>query len=334
MDNKIDFFRGMLLVCSIAIASYVLGRYVPIIGAGGFAIFIGMMIATFLGIKKEYKKSISFSSKFILHLSIVLLGLSINLKNIAMTGIESLPIILTGITVSFLISNILGKYLGINFKMRNLIGAGTGVCGGSAIAAVSSVINPEEKDISCSLSIIFLFNIIAVFTFPVLGHILHMSQHFFGIFAGSAINDTSSVVAAGYIYGDEAGKYATTVKLVRTLSIIPIVLVFSFIEAKNQSSKKYDFKKSVPWFIVGFVLMSIFRSIFDFFPNFIIINNIIKIFAEIGKFLIIIAISAIGLQTDLKTIDRSVMKPIVLGFATWLGVIISTLGMEYFLKVI
>ena len=293
-----------------------------------------MMIATFLGIKKEYRKSISFSSKFILHLSIVLLGLSINLKNIAMTGIESLPIILTGITTSFLISNILGKYLGINFKMRNLIGAGTGVCGGSAIAAVSSVINPEENDISCSLSIIFLFNIIAVFTFPVLGHILHMSQHFFGIFAGSAINDTSSVVAAGYIYGDEAGKYATTVKLVRTLSIIPIVLIFSFIEAKNQISKKYDFKKSVPWFIIGFILMSIFRSIFDFFPNFIIINNIIKIFAEIGKFLIIIAISAIGLQTDLKTIDRSVMKPIILGFATWLGVIISTLGMEYFLKVI
>jgi uncharacterized integral membrane protein (TIGR00698 family) len=314
--------RGILFVLIIAILGEVLGRQVPTIGAGGFSILLGMLIANIFGIKKSFEEGINFSSKFILHFSIILLGLSINFHNVVKVGGKSLPIIILGITSSFVVANIVGKIMGLNSNTRNLIGAGTGICGGSAIAAISAVINPKEEEISYSLSIIFLFNLLAVFIFPILGHILHMTQQYFGVFAGSAINDTSSVVAAGYIYGNEAGKLATTVKLTRTLAIIPMVLFFSF---KNKSSEKFSLRKSVPWFISGFVIMSFVRTGFDYFPQFEMAQNIMNVLNECGKFMITMAIGAIGLKTEFKSLKSSGIKPIIVGLCTWLAVICTTL---------
>lgn len=327
-----NIYKGLLIVVGISIISLHFGKKVPSIGPSGFGIIIGMIISSLLGIKKEFQAGIKFSSKTILHISIVLLGVSINLKDIMKTGLESFPVIITGVLISFLVSNILGKILKIDYKLRNLIGGGTGICGGSAIAAISSVIKPKEEDISYSLSIIFLFNIIAVFLFPSLGHLLNMSQHFFGIFAGSAINDTSSVVAAGYIFGDEAGKFATTVKLTRTMAIIPVVLIFLFISVKEKN-KKYKIMEVIPWFILSFILMSLFRTIIDFIPNLSVLRNLMNNLAEIGKFFIVMAITAIGLQTNIKNLSFSIIKPIILGFVTWLLVILSTFGMQILLKI-
>ena len=332
MEKIKDIYRGVTLVVIIAFISLFLGQKVPSVGAGGFGIIIGILIASLLGVKEEFQAGIKFSSKTILHISIVLLGISINLKDIMKTGLESLPVIITGVLISFLVSNIIGKMFGVDYKIRNLIGGGTGICGGSAIAAISSVINPKEEEISCSLSIIFLFNVIAVFIFPSIGHFLNMSQHSFGIFSGSAINDTSSVVAAGYIYGNEAGKFATTVKLTRTMSIVPVVLVFSFLSAKGKE-KNHKIKDIIPWFILCFIFMSFFRTIIDFFPKLSELKILIKSLSEIGKFFIVMAITAIGLQTDFKNLSFAIIKPIILGFITWLFVIFSTFGMQLFLKI-
>ena len=332
MESFNEKYKGLFVVVGISTISIFLGKAFPLIGSGGFGIVIGMVVASLLGIKKEFQEGISFSSKEILHISIVLLGVSINLKDIMKTGIESFPVIITGVLISFLVSNVFGKMLGIDYKIRNLIGGGTGICGGSAIAAISSVIKPQKEDISCSLSIIFLFNIVAVFLFPSIGHFLNMSQHFFGIFAGSAINDTSSVVAAGYIFGDEAGKFATTVKLTRTMAIIPVVLIFSFTSVKEKG-EKYKITEIIPWFILCFILMSLVRTIIDFFPNLSIIRNLMNNLTEIGKFFIIMSITAIGLQTNIKNISTSIIKPIILGFITWLFVIFSTFGMQILLKI-
>ncbi len=317
--------KGVSLVLFISFVSFILGQYFPVIGGAGFGIIIGMITAYFFKNIKSFESGIDFSAKTILHISIVLLGATVNIGCVLSTALESFPLLVLSISVSFIISNIVGKMFGLNFNMRNLIGAGTGICGGSAIAALSSIIKPSEKEISYSLSIIFLFNIIAVFTFPIIGHFFHMSQHFFGMFAGSAINDTSSVVAAGYIFGEEAGKYAVTVKLTRTLAIIPVILIFSAITAKTKENSNRI--KSFPWFITWFMIIVGINSLLVFTDGniYLLLNKLMKLLGETGKFLIITAISAIGLKTDLKKMINSGIKPLLTGLITWLGVTLTVL---------
>ena len=198
-----------------------------------------------------------------LNISIVLLGSGLDMQTIFGTGMHSVPTIFTGAFSSFLIANLLGKSLKKNSNLRNLIGAGTGICGGSAIAALSSVIDIDERDISYSLSTIFLFNIVGVFLFPAIGHWLHMTQKSLGMSAGSAINDTSSAIASGYIYGNDSGEYATTVKLARSLMTILVVFVFLWVMSyRNRKDDKPVVKTSFPWSVIGFIAASIFNSLF------------------------------------------------------------------------
>ena len=331
MEKLQEMRKGLIVVFGISITAFLLGYMVPVVGGAGFGIIIGMVVASISKNLRKFEAGIEFSAKTLLHISIVLLGVTVNITSIAKTGIESLPVLILSISVSFLAANIFGKIFGLNFNMRNLIGAGTGICGGSAIAALSAVIKPNDKEISYSLSIIFLFNIIALFTFPIIGHIFNMSQHFFGMFAGSAINDTSSVAAAGYIYGDAAGKFAVTVKLTRTLAIIPIILIFSAIVAKKRGN--CNKKTLFPWFITGFILMSILNTISDFIPmeaarN---IKLIMTVFEIAGKFLIVMAITAIGLKTNLKNIALSGVKPLLTGVLTWISVVLTALFAQIYL---
>lgn len=333
MKEKILSLKGIVPVFIIAVISHYLGKAFPAIGGAAFGILFGILCASFFNISDSLKTGIDFASKQILHISIILLGTSINIFDVAKTGKDSFPVIIIGLFVSFAAANIIGKAMGINFKLRNLIGAGTGICGGSAIAAISPVIKADEKEISFSLSTIFLFNIAAVFLFPVIGHLFNMSQLFFGMFAGSAINDTSSVVAAGYIYGVEAGKYATTVKLTRSLMIIPVVLTFAFINRKRENGDSFSIKKAVPWFITGFVIMSMVNTLFHGIDSqlALTVKPIFNLFSEAGKFLIIASITAIGFKTDIKEIRKTSLNPLLLGFATWCAVIISTLAVQLFI---
>ena len=314
-------YLGMALSILLALFAWKLGNLIPIVGGPVFGIVLGIIINNTLGKPKATLPGIMFTSKKILTWAIVVLGAGLSLTQVLKTGLSSFSVTIFTLTASFITAFTVGKLLGIPYKLKALIGVGTAICGGSAIAAISPIIEADDMEISYSISTIFLFNIIAVLIFPPLGHLLGFSDKAFGLWAGTAINDTSSVVAAGYAYSNAAGSYATIVKLTRTTMIIPISLIFAFITAykKKKESKKgskvnYSFRKIFPWFIIGFLLTSLLNTLGIFKGDSLTYIN------TTGKFMIVMAMSAIGLNTDLKKMVSNGIRPILLGFIVWVSV--------------
>jgi uncharacterized integral membrane protein (TIGR00698 family) len=331
MKKIINIFPGIIIVILISAVAYFLGRILPIIGAAVFGIIIGILIKNIFKIPEFANHGINFSSKRILQLSIILLGGTLSMTQIVKTGLSSLFVMIFTISGAFLAAFIAGKFLKISTNLKSLIGTGTAICGGSAIAAVSSVIDADEHEIAYSISTIFLFNVLAVLIFPPLGYFLGMSDYGFGLFAGTAINDTSSVVAAGYTFSNNAGDFATIVKLTRTTMIIPISLIFMvyvLVKKKKDADHgvKFNFKKIFPWFILGFIGMAIINSTG-------IINDSASFYIkEAAKFLIVMALSAIGLKTDFRKMLETGPKPLMLGFIVWFVVSLTSLAVQFFSK--
>lgn len=314
---------GLILAILTGFSAKICGDYFPIIGGPVFGIIFGLAIGNLFKIPSVTEFGLKFTSKKVLQYAIIILGGSLGLGEVIKTGSESIWVMLSTMFIAFLFAYILGKWLKTGFTATSLIGVGTAVCGGSAIAAVAPAINAEDTDIAYSISVIFLFNVIAALVFPPIGHLLGMTQIQFGLWAGTAVNDTSSVVAAAYSYGDIAGNYAVIVKLTRTLMIIPISLVFALIAASRNKNKinheKNSLIKSIPWFIIGFLIMSLLNT------QGIISTENSYLFSKAGKLLITIAMAAIGFNSDFKKIAKSGFKPIFLGFLLWIIVSISSL---------
>ena len=310
---------GILAACAIAIPSWFAGKLAPIIGGPIFAILAGMLLS-YIKRPASYAKGIDFSGKKILQYSIIFLGFSLDLGAVAKAGMDSIGVMVFTLTAAFLTAFLVGKLLKIDSKVKILIGVGTAICGGSAIAATAPVIDASEDDIAFSISTIFMFNIIAVFVFPALGRLLQLGQTDFGLWAGTAINDTSSVVAAAFSYGDEAGRYATVVKLTRTLMIIPITLVLAILrvreERKNGShtALKPRLARIFPWFILGFLAASFVGSI-GLLPA-----GADSSLTQAGKFGICMAMAAIGLKSNPLSLIKNGIKPVFLGLACWIAV--------------
>ena len=250
-----------------------------------------------------------------------------NLKDILKIGSSSLPIILSTITTSLVVAFVLCKLLKIPSKIATLIGVGSSICGGSAVAATAPVIEADDEEIAQAISVIFLFNILAALIFPTLGGLLGLSNDGFGLFAGSAVNDTSSVTATATawdgIHGSNTLDHATIVKLTRTLAIIPITLVLALKRTRdNGKSSKVDLKKIFPYFILFFVLASIITTVFNLPVS---ITAPIK---DLSKFFIIMAMSAIGLNTNIVKLIKSGGKPILLGFSCWMAITVVCLSMQ------
>jgi uncharacterized integral membrane protein (TIGR00698 family) len=312
MQHK--YVKGFLISFLFAVPAYFLGQFFPLIGGPVFGILLGIL---FSGIKLPHScdEGIRYTGKKVLQYAIILLGFEMNLFHVLSVGSQSLAVMFCTLSTSFLTAWGIGRMLGLDPAMTTLIGAGTGICGGSAIAAVAPVIHAEDKDIAFSISTIFLFNIIAVFLFPFLGHLWGFSDLGFGMWAGTAINDTSSVVAAGYSYSPEAGNYATIVKLTRALMIVPVCLFFAFLTSRKKSKEEhFKFTKVFPWFILWFVIASIINT------SGILPANLSHFLGSAGKFSIILAMSAIGLHTDVKNLLRNGLRPILLGLACWIAV--------------
>ncbi len=201
-----------------------MGQHVPLVGSAVPGAVIGAVIAIAVKPGARLAPGLKWASTFVLQCSVVLLGAQLSIGEAARVGVSSLPVMLGTLAVCLGAAWLYGRLLGVPGDLRTLIGVGTGICGGSAIAAVSPVIEAASTDVAYAISTIFLFNIAAVLAFPLLGHALGMSQQSFGLFAGTAVNDTSSVVATATTYGAAATSHAVVVKLVRTLMIIPICL--------------------------------------------------------------------------------------------------------------
>ena len=328
MKNKI---YGLLLSIIIALFSTILGKKFEIIGAPIIAVIIGILINNLISLSEKFRPGIKFSSKYVLQASIVILGFTLNLRQVKEVGLSSLSVTLITISAAYIGAYLLGRLLGVDKDLIALIGSGTAICGGSAIAAVSTVIEPEEHDLAYAMSTIFLFNVIAALIFPPIGHLLGMNDNVFGLWAGTAINDTSSVVAAGYAYSEAAGDFATIVKLSRTIMIIPICFVYSFIKVRKknpedmQKNPEINIRKIFPWFILLFLLASVITTFVE--P----ISLLKGYFSESAKFMIAMALGAVGLSTNFRQMFKTGLKPIFLGFCLWLIVSVTSLIVQYFL---
>ena len=334
MESIKKIWKGVLFCILIAIVSWYLGKLLPIVGGPVFAILIGMVIALFLKKRDSFQPGIQFTSKKVLQYAVILLGFGMNLNSIYLTGKQSLPIILSTIATSLILSFILYKALKMDSKISILIGVGSSICGGSAIAATAPVIHADDEEIAQSISVIFLFNILAALIFPTLGGILGLSNEGFGLFAGTAVNDTSSVTAAATawdgIHGSNTLETATIVKLTRTLAIIPITLVLAFVQTRKAQSSEgttVKLKSILPYFILFFVLASVITTIFNPPEAFV---NLTK---NLSKFMIIMAMGAIGLNTDLVKLVKSGGKPIFMGLCCWIGITCVSLLMQHILGI-
>ena len=317
---------GLLLAAAIALAALGLGRLAQLIGGPVFGIVMGILVRNLFAPDGRFTPCIQFAGKQVLQWSIIALGFGLSLNQVARTGLESLSVTLVTMTVAFLAAWGLGRALKVHDKLKILIGVGTAICGGSAIAAVTPIIKPDEHDTAFAISTIFLFNLVAVLLFPLLGHLLHLSDLGFGLWAGTAINDTSSVVAAGYSFSKAAGDYATIVKLTRATLIIPICLVLALAVAwreKKQGAGDFSLKKIFPWFILWFLVASAVRTA-GLIPA--AIQPAIHMAAE---FLIIVALTAIGLSANLRRMASTGARPILLGLGVWAAVSVSSLLVQF-----
>lgn len=325
-------WKGILLCLVISLPSYFLGRLLPVVGGPVFAILIGMVITLFYKDKGTAQAGITFTSKKILQLAVVLLGFGMNLSSIMKTGAQSLPIIVSTIATSLIVSFALYKIMKMPANISTLIGVGSSICGGSAIAATAPVIGADDEEIAQSISVIFLFNVIAALIFPTLGGVLGLSNEGFGLFAGTAVNDTSSVTAAAAawdgIHGSNTLDAATIVKLTRTLAIIPITLVLAFVRTRGaKSGGSVSLKNIFPFFILFFVLASVVTTVFNLPAA---VTSPIK---ELSKFFIIMAMSAIGLNTNIVKLVKTGGKPIFMGFCCWIAISVVSLVMQHVLGI-
>ena len=323
---------GLILSLIIAIIAKIIEISLPLpfISGSVIAIFIGIYVNRYIQKNNTYTVGINFTSKRLLKFAIILLGASLNVTTILNVGKLSITVMVFTLLTCFGLGYFIGKALGLNWKLSNLISAGTGICGGSAIAAIAPVIEAEDVDIAYAMSATFIFDMFMIILFPIMGKALSLSDVAYGLWTGTAVNDTSSVVAAGYAFSEAAGDFATMVKLTRTLVIIPTVIIFAIVnnrlkyKSNNSTSEvDVDYKNTFPWFIVGFLIMSMLYSL-----N-IINEEISALLKSISKFLMIVALASIGLKTSMKDMKKAGTAPMLHGFIISVLVIIVAFCVEY-----
>ncbi len=328
MQGVITRAPGISVVLLIAIPAWLIGQSVPVVGGPILGILFGMMFA-FWNRPAALNEGVQYTSKKVLQYAIILLGFEMNLFSVLRVGQQTLLLMVFTLTATFVCAFVVGRLLRTDANTTTLVGVGTAICGGSAIAATAPVIRANDEEVAHSISTIFLFNVIAAFLFPFLGHLLGMSDQTFGLWAGTAINDTSSVVAAGYSFSNAAGDLAVVVKLTRTLMIIPITIVLALVVSGRSTGagerSSYSIIKIFPWFVLGFAAASVVNT---FAPLPMGLGGTL---AQVGKFMIVMAMVAIGLNTHLVKLAKSGIRPILLGLVCWIALALTSLAVQYVL---
>lgn len=326
MKTMIHKLPGISLAALIAIPAWLLGKAFPVIGSPVLGILFGMLLA-FWKRPAAFTEGIQFTSQRVLKYSIILLGFEMNLFNVFRVGSQTILLMLFTLSAAFFTAFLAGKLLHVDTKTATLIGVGTSICGGSAIAAAAPVIHADEEEVAHSISTIFLFNVLAAFLFPFLGHVLGLSDQRFGLWAGTAVNDTSSVVAAGYTFSNAAGDLAVIVKLTRSLMIVPVTLILALYSSRKTAGSKcidgYKFAKIFPWFVLGFLAASVI-STFGPLPR-----ETGELLGKAGKFMIVMAMASIGLNTNIVRLVKKGGKPILLGLICWIVLSLTSLGVQF-----
>ena len=371
---------GLAVAVGVAIVATVIGKNVPLVGTAVPGAVIGAVLAILRKPGARLAPGLKYASSFVLQCSVVILGTQLSIGAAARVGLASLPVMLGTLVVCLAAAYLYGRLLGIPRDLKTLIGVGTGICGASAIAAVSPVIEASGTDIAYAVSTIFLFNITAVLVFPLVGHALGMSQHSFGLFAGTAVNDTSSVVATATTYGSSAAGYAVVVKLVRTLMIIPICIGLAWLTDRRRATvagaggtagvpgtavtgspvagaaltgspvagaavagsplagaavsgppapapaparmSPRRVVRLVPWFLIGFIVAALVNTAG------LVPAGSHGALSDVSNFLVAVALSAIGLSTNVPALRRAGARPVLLGAMLWVTVAAASLGLQ------
>ena len=314
--ERLLYLLGVAICFAVAGISVFLEELIPggLLGASIIALFMGTIINSFFH-PAWMKPALKFTSKRVLKAAIVLLGASLSVGTIMSVGKMTFLVMIFTFAMCFGAGYFIRKLFGLNWKLSNLISAGTGICGGSAVAAIAPVIDADDKDIAFAMSSTFLFDMVMIALYPLMGKALGMSDIAYGIWAGTSVNDTASVVASGYAFSEAAGDFATMVKLTRTIAIIPTVLVFAWIGTRikqkelkaSGNGKKVNLMNIIPWFIGGFLLLAIINSVG------LIPTNVSGIMKGTSKFLMVTALAAIGLNTSLLDFKKAGLKPMFYG---------------------
>lgn len=308
---------GIMLSGTIAIIAYIISLFLPagILGGTLIALILGMLLNPLICRYEVFEKGINFTSKIILRTGIIIAGITLSFSQVIKAGKYALILMLFTLVTSFGVGYICKKVFKINWKLASLLSVSTAICGGTAVATIGPTIRAKNRDIAYAISATFIFDIITVIAFPWIGRLLGLGDTGYGLWIGTSVNDTSSVVAAGYAFSDAAGMLATIVKLTRTLFIVPIVLIFSWIYAKKESpsqgsakdTTKVNIRKIFPWFILGFLAVVAIRS------TGIAPDNAVTGISFLSKFFLSMALAAIGLNTSLKEVTGVGIKPMIAG---------------------
>lgn len=362
MKTILKLIPGILISAALAAFSKLCAGFIPmhLISAGVFAMLIGMLLHPIVAKASSSQAGIAFTGKKILKGAIVLMGASLSFAQVLHVGKYSLIVMTFTLAAAFGFGNLFGRLFRMNWKLSNLISAGTGICGGSAIAAIAPTIDAEDQDIAYAISATFLFDIVMVILFPIAGRAFGMSDLGYGLWAGTAVNDTSSVVAAGYAFSDAAGQFATIVKLTRTLSIVPVVLIFALVNEHTKAQQPafssqtggsscgrgnagyqggIRISKIFPWFILLFIGMVALRSLADFLAGAAggslltpeRISSAAGVLSSLSKFGMIMALGAIGLKTDFRKVAKSGFMPMLHGFIISALVVVVSFAVQYLL---
>ena len=338
MNTKIKenllFILGLGICFALAAISVLLEELIPggLLGASIIALFSGTIINSFFH-PKWIKPALKFTSKRILKVAIVLLGASLSVSTIMSVGKMTFFVMIFTFAMCFGAGFFIRKLFGLNWKLSNLISAGTGICGGSAVAAIAPVIDADDKDIAFAMSSTFLFDMVMIALYPLMGKALGMSDIAYGIWAGTSVNDTASVVASGYAFSEAAGDFATMVKLTRTIAIIPTVLVFAWVGVRMKKKElqatgggqKVNMMKIIPWFIGGFLVLAIVNSVGLIPPT---ASGLMK---SASKFLMVTALAAIGLNTSLIDFKKAGLSPMFYGVTIDTLVTLTALAVIWFM---
>jgi uncharacterized integral membrane protein (TIGR00698 family) len=322
---------GLGLALALAAVATVIGHFASVVGAPVIAIVGGIVLAVLRPPRESLRPGIHFSSKVVLQASIVVFGTALSFRQVLATGTSSLPVLLGTLAVALLAAAVVGRFLHIDRDLRTLIGVGTGICGASAIAATDAVISAPEVDVSYAIATIFTFNVLAVLTFPTIGRLMHLGPHSFGLWAGTAINDLSSVVAASTIFGHGATSTAVVVKLTRTLMIIPIAIGLGIWRSRTSGARPSGAERVrlhrrlapvLPVFI-GWFLLAVTVNTLGWIPG-----SWHGPLSDLAQFMITVALAAIGLSTRARDIRRTGFRPLALGAVLWIVVAGTSLGLQ------
>ena len=286
-------------------------------GSPPAALALGLLLAFTIG--NPFPELSGKPTRYLLQASVVLLGFGMNLEAIVKAGRDGILFTIATIFGTLTLGYLVGRFLAVPNKTSTLISSGTAICGGSAIAAVGPAINAGHEEMSVSLGTVFILNSVALFLFPLLGHVLGLSEHQFGIWAAIAIHDTSSVVGAAQAYGSEALATATTVKLARALWIAPIALMFAFLYRKADSEAKA--KVAIPWFIFLFIGAAAFRT---YAPTFIL-PSIFDSLVNLAKAGMTLTLFLIGASLTPKMLKKVGIRPLIQGVLLWIVISVVAL---------